>query len=218
LRGPDVLEEVDRMGVERKRERPPPAGAVARFEAASQIMIPGSVAAEEELDGGRALPLDKRRGEVRIDRIRGETNMEDTGQNIARAIDLMKAFWAAYEALAPELADFFTEDASIFAGSGSPRLEGHEAVRTWIGPRSEDQILALQVLHTEIRPVGDGFLVTSHNRVRMDYRSVDHRATLLLVPDGEVLKIAHLHMSPLSSFPTAEAVSRGLVEDVVRER
>jgi hypothetical protein len=69
------------------------------------------------------------------------------------------------------------------------------------------------MLDPEMRWVGDGVLVTHHSRIRTNYQSVDGRTTLLLVPTGEGLKIAHLHMSPL---PLAgEPAEPGLVEDVL---
>lgn len=144
--------------------------------------------------------------------------MDDPRERTARVLATIEALWAAWEAASPELFDFFTDDASIFPSSGSTRLEGREAYRRFFGVRPPSQELAVQVLHAEVRLVGEGALVTSHNRIRMDYRCIDTRTTLLLVPDGEGLKVAHLHMSPLSASPAAEASTRGLVEDVIQER
>lgn len=144
--------------------------------------------------------------------------MDDPRERTARVLATVEALWAAWEAASPELFDFFTEDASVFASTGSTRLEGRKAYRRFFGTLPRSPELAVQILHTEVRLVGEGALVTSHNRIRMDYRSVDHRTTLLLVPDGEGLKVAHMHMSPLSASAAAEAGTRGLVEDVIQER
>jgi hypothetical protein len=48
--------------------------------------------------------------------------------------------------------------------------------------------------------------------MRINYRFLDNRVTFLLVPEGEGLKVAHMHMSPLAASAPPE--TRGLVEDV----
>lgn len=133
-------------------------------------------------------------------------------QRAEQALAAVEAIWAAYDAGSPEYFDSFTEDASIFALSHPLRLEGREAYRRYFGRQFSEEKRATQILHAEVRLVGEGALVTCHHRIRVDYRSVDHRTTLLLVPDSGRLKIAHMHMSPLNSPPSS--TPGGLVEDV----
>ena len=124
----------------------------------------------------------------------------------------VEAAWAAYEAGSPEFFDFFTEDASIFLLSSRARLKGREAYRRYCGEDFEEQRRAVQILNPEVRLLGEGAIATYHQRIRLDARSVDSRVTLLLVPEGDVLKIAHMHMSPLTSPGSTEL--RGMVEDI----
>jgi ketosteroid isomerase-like protein len=125
-----------------------------------------------------------------------------------RVLATLDAFWAAYETVSPEFFDFFTEDAAIFAASYPLRLKGREAFRRYFTGFFDAQTRAVHFLHPEISPVGEGALVTLHVRIRVNYRCVDSRVTLLLVPDGEDLKVAHYHMSPLHAA-TSEAIQLG---------
>ena len=129
-----------------------------------------------------------------------------------RALATVEAMWAAYEAASPEFFDFFTENASLFSMSIPTRIR-REAYRQYFTPHLGEQRRASQILDPEVHLVGDGAVVTYHNRIRVNYNSVDSRATLLLVPEGDRLKIAHLHMSPLASSSATE--TSDLVEDIV---
>jgi ketosteroid isomerase-like protein len=129
-----------------------------------------------------------------------------------RALATVEAMWAAYEAASPEFFDFFTKDASLFSMSIPTRIR-QDAYRQYFAPHLGEQRRASQILDPEVHLVGDGAVVTYHNRIRVNYNSVDSRATLLLVAEGDRLKIAHLHMSPLAS-PSATGTSE-LVEDIV---
>lgn len=127
----------------------------------------------------------------------------------------IEAAWAAYEAGAPEFFDFFTEGASIFPLSSRVRLVGREAYRRYCGEEFEEQRRAVQILNPEVHLLGESAVATYHERIRLDSRSVDSRVTLLLVPHppgSDLLKIAHMHMSPLTSPGSTEL--RGLVEDI----
>jgi hypothetical protein len=129
-----------------------------------------------------------------------------------RVLATVEAVWAAYEAGSPEFFDFFTEDASIFSPSFPTRLAGREAYRRHFGPHLKAQRRASHILHPEVCFVGEGALVTYHSRVRINYSFVDNRITLLLVPQGGRLQIAHLHTSPLAAPQPAETA--GLIEDI----
>jgi ketosteroid isomerase-like protein len=138
--------------------------------------------------------------------------MKDARDKVERVLATIEAFWAAYDAGDPGFFDFFTADAVIFSLSFPIRLRGPEAYRRYFGPEFTSESRATQILHPEVILVGEGALVTSQNRVRVNYRSVDSRTTLLLVPNGDALKVAHLHMSPL--LIPSPADGRGLVEEV----
>jgi len=138
--------------------------------------------------------------------------MDGSQQQQQQALATVQAAWAAYEAGSPDFFDFFTADASIFALYPSTRLNGREAFRTSGAFQGAHPSRAVQLLNAEVRPLGEAVLVTCHERTRSDYNSVDHRITFLLVPEGDGLKIAHLHMSPL--LRGARLDTRGLVEDV----
>lgn len=129
------------------------------------------------------------------------------------ALATIEAFWAAYEQGSQEFFDFFTDDASIFAISAGLRFPGREAYRSFFGPKIGLQRRAAQVLDPEVRLMGEGALVTCHSRIRVHYRSVDSRVTLLLVAAGESFKVAHMHMSALQ-VPLGTGTS-GLVEDII---
>ncbi|HEY0512828.1 MAG TPA: nuclear transport factor 2 family protein [Thermoanaerobaculia bacterium] len=138
--------------------------------------------------------------------------MDDSHLREQQALATVDAVWAAYEAGSADFFDFFTEDASIFSLSFPVRMRGRESYRRYFGPYFQEQRRATQVLHAEVRLVGEGALVTYHSRVRVNYNSVDNRTTLLLVPEGDRLKIAHMHMSPLAVLQPSE--TSGLQEDV----
>jgi ketosteroid isomerase-like protein len=129
-----------------------------------------------------------------------------------RILATVEEIWAAYEAGSPEFFDYFTEDASIFSLSHPVRIQGREGYRRYFGHDFQQERRAVRLLHTEVRLIGDGALVSFHNRIRVSYNSVDSRGTLLLVPEDGRLKIAHLHMSPLVVTQLPE--DRGLVEEV----
>lgn len=126
---------------------------------------------------------------------------------------LLEAWSRAYDEGSPAFFDFFTPDASIFSATHPTRLEGLDAYRRYFEPHLGAQRRAIQVLDPEIRPVGESILVTHHSRIRTHYQSVDSRTTLLLVPTGEGLKIAHLHLSPLTV--PGEPADPNLVEEVL---
>lgn len=129
-----------------------------------------------------------------------------------RVLATVEALWAAYEVGSPEFFDFFAEDAAIFSPSFPTRLAGREAYRRHFGPYLAEQRRATQILHPQVLLVGEAALVTYHSRVRINYRSADNRTTLLLVPQGGRLKIAHMHTSPLAA-PQPPAAG-GLVEEI----
>lgn len=129
-----------------------------------------------------------------------------------RVLAMVEALWAAYEVGSPEFFDFFAEDASIFSPSFPTRLAGREAYRRHFGPHLAEQRRASHILHPEVHLVGEGALVTYHSRVRVNYRSADNRTTLLLVPQGGCLKVAHMHTSPLAAPQSPE--TGGLVEEI----
>lgn len=126
-----------------------------------------------------------------------------------RVLATLDAFWAAYETVSPEFFEFFTEDAAIFSASHPVRLPGREAFRRYFTGFFDAQTRAVHVLHPEIRPVGEGVLVTMHVRIRLNYRCVDSRVTLLLMPVEEALKVAHYHMSPLHASTSGEMIHLG---------
>jgi ketosteroid isomerase-like protein len=138
--------------------------------------------------------------------------MDDSDRQVEQVLATVEAVWAAYEASSPEYFDFFTEDASVFPLSRPLRLQGREAYRRYFGRQFSLGKRASQILHPEVRLLGEGALVTYHHRIRTDFKSLDNRTTLLLVPDGGRLKIAHMHMSPLNSPQTS--TPGGLVEEV----
>jgi ketosteroid isomerase-like protein len=126
-----------------------------------------------------------------------------------RVLATLEAFWAAYEAASPKFFDFFTEDAAIFSVSHPVRLEGREAYRYYFAGFFDAQTRAVHLLHPEVRPVGEGALVTLHVRMRINYRFVDSRVTFLLMPDEEALKVVHFHMSPLHASTSSEMIHLG---------
>jgi ketosteroid isomerase-like protein len=138
--------------------------------------------------------------------------MPDATDLKARALATVKAFWAAYDAGNVEFFSFFTADACIYPLSSPAPLRGPDAYQRFFGPELTAEARATQILHPEVLPVGEGALVTSQNRIRASYRNFDSRLTLLLIPAGDRLKVAHLHMSPLIVPPAPDP--RGLVEDV----
>ena len=140
----------------------------------------------------------------------------DSGEVTRRALATVEEIRAAYESGSAGYFDLFTEDASVFPLSARVRLQGREAYRRFAGNRFEEGPRAVHVLHPEVLPLGppgDTALVTYHQRTRSAYQSSDSRVTLLLVPEGGRLRIAHLHMSPLASIGEDDA--RGLVEEVI---
>jgi ketosteroid isomerase-like protein len=137
--------------------------------------------------------------------------MKQEDPRVERVLATVEAVWAAYEAGSPEFFEFFTDNASIFSISVPTRIS-RDAYRQYFGPHLGEQRRASQILDPEVHLVGDGAVVTYHNRIRVNYNSVDSRATLLLVPEGDRLKIAHMHMSPLAS--PAGTDTSDLVEDV----
>src|SRR5690349_6902590 len=139
--------------------------------------------------------------------------MDNADPRAELALATVEAFWAAYERGSQEFFDFFTDDASIFAFSAGLRFPGREAYRRVLGPKIGLQRRAAQILDPEVLLVGDGALVTCHSRIRVHYRSVDSRVTLLLVAAGGGFKVAHMHMSALQ-VPPGTGTS-GLVEDVM---
>jgi ketosteroid isomerase-like protein len=143
--------------------------------------------------------------------------MENTGEaRVRQVLDTIDRCWAAYEANSQGFFDFFTEDVSIFSASLPTRLQGREAYRQVFGPQLGLQKRASHIFNPEIRLLGDGALASYHSRIRTKHNSLDSRITLLLVPDGpdgEDLKIAHMHLSPLTTTPSATGTN-GLVEDV----
>lgn len=140
----------------------------------------------------------------------------DDSERTEQILATVEAAWAAYESGSPELFDFFTADATVFPRQGAPRLDGREAYRAFVGRLPAAPQQAIQLLHTEVRLLGEAALVTCHERIRTDYKCDDHRVTLLLVPDGKVFKIAHLHLSPLSTPSRTE--TQGLVEEITSHR
>jgi ketosteroid isomerase-like protein len=134
-------------------------------------------------------------------------------QRMKRVIATLESFRAAYESGSQEYFDFFREDASVFSVSSPTRLDGREAYRKTFGPQIGLQRRAKQVLNPEVQFLGDCALVTCHNRIRVNYNSVDARVTIVLVPEGDNWRIAHFHMSPLIHAPAATD-TQGLIEDV----
>jgi SnoaL-like protein len=130
-----------------------------------------------------------------------------------RVLAAVEALWAAYDADSPEFFALLTDDATVFSLSLTTRLDGREAYRRCCESEPSPPRRATQLLHVDVRLVGDGALVTCHQRIRINHGSVDARATLLLVPDGDLLKVAHLHLSPLAATQVDEAA--GLVEEVI---
>jgi ketosteroid isomerase-like protein len=160
--------------------------------------------------------------EEKLDRAHGHPSLisfrvMDSGEVIRRALATVEEIRAAYESGSAGYFDLFTEGASVFPLAARLRLQGREAYRRFAtasfrgeGPR------AVHVLNPEVLPLGpagDAALVTYHQRTRSAYQSSDSRVTLLLVPEGGRLRIAHLHMSPLAS--AGEDDARGLVEEVI---
>jgi ketosteroid isomerase-like protein len=132
---------------------------------------------------------------------------------VERVLTAVEALWAAYEAASVEYFDRFTADASFFTPGWGTRLRGRDAYRRCFGPYLGTHRRAAHLLHPEVRLLGGGAaLVTCHARFRANYHSSDHCLSLLVVPDGEDLKIAHMHMSSLTGF-SATGTS-GLVEEI----
>lgn len=138
--------------------------------------------------------------------------MDDDPRKVERVLATVEAVLAAYEAGSPGFFDFFTGDATVFSLSHPTRIEGGEDYRRASGASFQEPRRAVRTLHPEVRLVGEGALVTLHLRLRINYRFLDNRVTFLLVPEGEGLKVAHMHMSPLAASAPSE--TRGLVEDV----
>jgi ketosteroid isomerase-like protein len=135
------------------------------------------------------------------------------GSEVERVRAALEASLAAYEAASPEFFDYFTEDASFFSPSMPTRIDGRDAYRRYFGPQLGLQRRASHLLDLELRMLADGAaLATFHNRIRVNYNCVDLRATMVLVRQGELWKIAHLHMSPLNR--PAATDTTGLVEDI----
>lgn len=124
----------------------------------------------------------------------------------------LNALWAAYEAGSQEYFDYYREGASVFSLSSPIRITARDYRQTF-GRQIGLQLRAQHILDPEVQLLGDCALVTCHSRVRVNYSSVDSRATVFLVQEGDGFKVAHLHLSPLSS-PPATADTRGLVEEV----
>jgi ketosteroid isomerase-like protein len=137
----------------------------------------------------------------------------DSGEVIRRALATVEEIRAAYESGSAGYFDLFTEDASVFPLASRVRLQGREAYRRFAGSSFQEGPRAVHVLRPEVLPLGDAALVTYHQRTRSTYQASDSRVTLLLVPEGGRLGIAHLHMSPLASLGEDDA--RGLVEEVI---
>jgi ketosteroid isomerase-like protein len=137
----------------------------------------------------------------------------DSDAVVRRALATVEEIRTAYESGSAGYFDLFTEDASVFPLAARVRLQGREAYRRFAGNRFEEGPRAVHVLHPEVLPLGDAALVTYHQRTRSGYQASDSRVTLLLVPEGGRLRIAHLHMSPLASL--GEDGARGLVEEVI---
>lgn len=138
--------------------------------------------------------------------------MSHIGDRMERVLAVLYDCWAAYDAGSQAFFDFFTEDTSVFSPSFPTRLQGREAYLRFFGQQLGSQLRACQIFDPEVRLVGDGAVVSLHSRIRIQYNSVDSRMTLLLVPEGKALKIAHLHMSPLVNPPGTG--TEGLVEDI----
>jgi ketosteroid isomerase-like protein len=137
----------------------------------------------------------------------------DSGDAVRRALATVEEIRAAYESGSAGYFDLFTEEAAVFPLAARVRLQGREAYRRFAGARFAEGPRAVHVLNPEVLPLGDAALVTYHQRIRSAYQSSDSRVTLLLVPEGGRLRIAHLHMSPLASM--GEDETRGLVEEVI---
>jgi ketosteroid isomerase-like protein len=138
--------------------------------------------------------------------------MSHADDRVKRVLAMLDDCWAAYEARSQTFFDFFTEDASVFSASFPIRLQGIEAYRRFFGPQLEAHLRGVHLFDPEVLLVGDGALVSCHSRVRTSYNSLDSRMTVLLVPQDERLKIAHLHLSPLGSPPATS--TSGLAEDI----
>lgn len=111
----------------------------------------------------------------------------------------LRRYVDAYERVSEEFYEFFTKDATFFTLSSPTRIDGVEEFRRGFEPNFRGQRRS-QILSPEIRIVGDTALVSFHNRIAVEGRTTNLRASAVIVKDaaGDV-KIAHLHNSPLEA-------------------
>jgi ketosteroid isomerase-like protein len=111
----------------------------------------------------------------------------------------LKRFVGAYEAGDAAFFDNFTKDVSVFSVSSPTRIDGIEEYKRGFEENFLGQKRRSQILSPEIRIAGDAAIVTYHNRIAFKDQSANARVTLAIVRERDGIRVAHLHISPLSS-------------------
>jgi len=132
--------------------------------------------------------------------------------------DFLKSWVAAYESGDKAFFDFFAPDASLFTLSVPTRIDGVEEFRRGFEENFEGGKRRSQILSPEIRAVGDGAVVSYHNRVSFGSQTSNMRATVVIVQQNSDLKIAHLHNSPLQAVGVLPAARRPEDVTLLEER
>jgi ketosteroid isomerase-like protein len=135
-----------------------------------------------------------------------------------RVLQFLNDYREAYERGDDSFFSYFAHDASFFTISSPTRIDSREEFKRSFGPAfASDVNRRSQFMAPEVRVIGDSALVTCHNRISVDDKVTNLRATYLVVQRGEQLKIAHMHNStlPLPAMPTP--IPRDLEEITILE-
>lgn len=131
----------------------------------------------------------------------------------------LKTYVAAYEKGDPKaFFDAFEDDASVFTVSAPTRIDGVEEFRRGFEPHLTDGTpRRSQILSPEIKTSGPTAVVTFHNRIAIGDQTTNLRTTLVLNKTKDVIRIAHLHNSPLASVGLPPKKAAGLQDVTLLE-
>lgn len=114
-------------------------------------------------------------------------------------LGFLREYVDAYERTSEEFFNFFTQDATFFTISSPTRIDGVEEFRRGFEPNYTGRRRS-QILSPEIRILGDTAMVSFHNRITVEGRTTNLRASAVIVKDeADNVKITHLHNSLLET-------------------
>jgi ketosteroid isomerase-like protein len=121
-----------------------------------------------------------------------------------RVLKFLDDYREAYERGDDSFFSYFTANASFFTISSTSRIDSREEFKRSFGSSFASGVTRRsQFMAPEVRVVGETALVTCHNRISIDDKTINLHVTFLVVLRGGKLQIAHLHNSavPLPAAP-----------------